>query len=99
MTTEQALPILAAFAAGIGLGALYLATLWLAVRYLFRLKYGPLLLVGSAWLRIGLLLAVWYWVSGGHWERLLACLAGFVVIRVAATRWASAGGAGRPAGS
>jgi F1F0 ATPase subunit 2 len=89
--TDQALSIIAAFAAGMGLGALFLAGLWITVRRLPAQKHGGLWLLGSAWLRIGLLLAAWYWIADGSWERLLACLAGFVAVRLAATRWASAG--------
>ena len=59
---------------------------------------GGIWLLGSAWLRIGLLLAAFYWISDGRWERLLACLLGFVAIRFATTRWAARGGAKRPAG-
>ena len=99
MITGESLHLIAALAAGIGLGAVYLGALWITVCRLPRLKHGGVWLLGSAWLRIGLLLAAWYWVSDGRWERLLACLLGFVAIRFAATRWAASGGAKRPAGS
>lgn len=96
--TELPIQIATAFVAGIGLGALYLAALWVTVRHLARVKHGGIWLLGSAWLRIGLLLAAWYWIADGHWARLLACLGGFVAVRIAATRWA-ASGTKRPARS
>jgi F1F0 ATPase subunit 2 len=97
--TGDTLHLIAAFAAGIGLGAVYLGALWITVRRLARLKHGGFWLLGSTWLRIGLLLAAWYWISDGRWERLLACLLGFFAIRFATTRWAASVGAKRPAGS
>jgi F1F0 ATPase subunit 2 len=90
MTDSPAL-LLAAFAAGILLGALYLGSLWLVLQRLPRSRAPGFLLLGSAACRIGLLLAGWYWISGGKWDALLACLAGFLVIRIAATRRVRAG--------
>ena len=79
----------AAFMAGIGLGAAYLWALWVLVRRLPLTRYGGLWLVGSAFLRIGLLLAAFYLVANGNPLNLLACLLGFVATRFAATRWVS----------
>jgi F1F0 ATPase subunit 2 len=83
--------LIASFAAGLILGALYLGTLWAILRRLSRTRYPAVWLLGSAAFRVGLLLLAWYWVSGGRWEGLLACLAGFLVIRFAATRIVRAG--------
>lgn len=82
--------LLAAFAAGIILGAAYLHSLWIVLRRLPHARAPGLWLLGSAAGRIGLLLAAWYWVSAGRWDGLLACLAGFLVIRVVATRFVRA---------
>jgi F1F0 ATPase subunit 2 len=44
------------------------------------------LFLGSLLLRTSIALAGFYFVSGGHWERLLACLLGFVIARLIVTR-------------
>lgn len=87
--------LIAAFAAGLALGAVYLGSLWLVLRRLRHARHPGLWVVCSAACRIGLLLAAWYGISGGRWDELLACLAGFLVARLAATRLARTG-IGRP---
>lgn len=77
-----------AFMAGIVLGVAYMAALWIAVRGLAGAAWpGRQLLVGAA-VRLGLLLGGFFLVMDGQWERLLACLAGFLLVRIAVTRWA-----------
>jgi F1F0 ATPase subunit 2 len=44
------------------------------------------LFLGSLLLRTSIALAGFYFVSGGHWDRLLACLLGFVIARLIVTR-------------
>lgn len=83
--------ILLAFLAGAGLGAVYVLALWGAVSDLVRARRPALWLVGGALLRLGVVLGAFYLVMDGSWQRLVACLAGFLVVRVAATRWAGAG--------
>ena len=83
--------LIAAFAAGLLLGAFYLGSLWFVLRRLPRARNPALWILASAACRIGLLLAAWYWVSGGRWDGLLACLFGFLVLRIAATRLVRAG--------
>ena len=90
--------LMATFAAGLVLGALYLGALWLVLRHLPQARNPSLWILGSAAGRIGLLLAGWYWVSGGRWDGLLACLAGFLLVRIVATRLARTG-IRRPAAS
>lgn len=85
----------AAFLAGMALGAAYVAALWLAVRRLLGTRRPGLWLLAGSALRLGLLMGGFYLVMDGRWERLVACLAGFLVVRVAATRWAGAAEGGR----
>jgi len=87
---DDPVSLMTSFAAGLVLGALYLGALWLVLRHLPRARNPSLWLLGSAAGRIGLLLAGWYWVSGGRWDGMLACLAGFLLVRLAATRLARA---------
>lgn len=85
-------PLIFAFFAGAVLGAVYLAGLWIVVRLLPRTNNAGFWLLSSAALRIGLLVAAFYWVAGGRWEELLVCLMGFTIIRYAATWWAARDG-------
>lgn len=83
---EDPIYLVTTFAAGLVLGAVYLTALWLVVQRLSRSQHPGLWLLGSAVVRIGLLLAAWYGVSGGQWQGVLACLLGFILVRFAATR-------------
>lgn len=88
---DDPLHLIAALAAGLVLGTIYLGILWLVLRRLHRARHPGLWILGSAACRIGLLLAAWYWVSGGRWQGLIACLLGFLVLRFGATRLARSG--------
>lgn len=81
--------IFVAFVIGLALGACYLAVLWGSVRNLMRSRHPLPWLLGGATLRIAALLALFYLVMDGRWERLVACLAGFVALRFAVSRWKS----------
>jgi F1F0 ATPase subunit 2 len=76
-----AIELLAFAAIGAVLGALYFGGLWLTIRQLPRLSHPMLWLLISTLTRLGLVLAAFYLVSQGQWQRLLACLAGFVAMR------------------
>lgn len=76
----------ATFAAGMGLGFIYLLGLWYTVRRQSTLKNPGLWLFVSVVGRLALLLAGFYLVMAGSWQRLLACFAGFMVVRVVMTR-------------
>lgn len=67
--------------AGIVFGAIYFASLWLTVSQLVTAKRPALLLLGSVIFRFGLLALGLFWIMDDHWERLLACIIGFVVAR------------------
>jgi len=78
-----------AFGGGAVLGAVYLSGLWIVVRRLPRTNNAGFWLLSGAAVRIGLLVAAFYWIAGGRWEGLLVCLMGFIVVRYAATWWAA----------
>lgn len=67
---------------GAALGAAYLAALWINVRQVTRARHpGVVLAIGTA-ARITFLLGAFYLVTGGHWQRLVACLLGFLLARL-----------------
>lgn len=73
-------------AAGGGLGAVFFGGLWWTVRKAAASKRAPLWFVLSLALRTGIVLAGFYAVAGGRWERLLLCLSGFVASRFVVIR-------------
>ncbi|OIQ76271.1 N-ATPase, AtpR subunit [mine drainage metagenome] len=70
-----------AWAAGAVLGALFFGGLWLTVHRLLLTGRPALWVLGSFLLRSGVALIGFYLVAGGGWQRLLACLLGFVMAR------------------
>jgi F1F0 ATPase subunit 2 len=73
--------MLMAFLAGMGAGVFYFGGLWWTVRRLPSVRQPALLTLGSFFVRTGLSLAAFYFASGGHWERILASLLGFMIMR------------------
>jgi F1F0 ATPase subunit 2 len=88
MDMNDPLSLASAFITGTLLGAMFYGGLWWTVRRGISSKRVELWFLGSVLLRMGLALAGFHLVSDGHWERLLACLLGFVMSRLAATRLA-----------
>lgn len=78
---------LAAGLAGVVIGVAFFTGLWWSVRRGLASPRPGLWLLGSLLLRLALALAGFYWVGGGEWQRLLACLAGFLLGRWAVVRW------------
>jgi len=74
--------LLLAWVAGWVLGAIFFGGLWWTVRQGVSSKQPALWFFGSLLLRMSIALAGFYFVSGGHWERLLPCLLGFVMARL-----------------
>lgn len=75
-----------ALVAGLAAGVLFFGGLWLTVSRSLKSKAAPILFLGSFFVRSALVLAAFYWVGHGHFYRLLAALAGFVAVRLWATR-------------
>jgi F1F0 ATPase subunit 2 len=66
---------------GAGLGVVHFAGLWLTLRHLPDATSRPLLLVASACARIGLLVVLLVFLTGGRWHHLLPCLLGLLLAR------------------
>ena len=71
---------------GVLLGAVFFGGLWWTIRKGISSKQPALWFFGSLLVRMCIVLAGFYFVSGGHWERLVLCLIGFVIARLAVTR-------------
>ena len=72
--------------AGVLLGAIFFGGLWWTVRKGVSSQRPALWFLGSMLVRTGIVVAGFYVVSGGHWQRLVAGLLGFVVARLLVTR-------------
>lgn len=93
---NEPLSLASALVAGVLLGAIFFGGLWWTVRRGVSSKRVALWFLGSLLLRMGVALAGFYLVSVGHWERLLLCLLGFVVARLAVTRLTRPPGENQP---
>lgn len=78
---SEALTLLLAWAAGVALGGVFFGGLWWTVRKGVTARQPALWFLASLLLRMAVVLAGFYLVSGGEWRRLLACLFGFVIAR------------------
>jgi len=71
---------------GVALGAFFFGGLWWTVHKGSVCQRPALLFLSSFLLRTSIALAGLYFVAGGHWGRLLACLLGFAIARVVVTK-------------
>ncbi len=69
---------LASIAGGL-LGVVFFGGLWWTVRRGTASEHPGLWFTTSLFVRMGITMGGFYWVSGAHWDRLLACLVGFVM--------------------
>jgi F1F0 ATPase subunit 2 len=67
--------------AGAVLGAIFFGGLWWTIRNGVTSVRPALWFLGSLLLRMSVTLLGFYFVAGGRWQRLVACLMGFIVAR------------------
>ena len=77
----KTLTLVLAWVAGGRLGAMVFGGLWWTVRKGLSSKHPALWFFCSLLLRMSIVLAGFYFVGLGHWQRLLVCLLGFVLAR------------------
>ncbi len=77
----ELLQITAALLAGMALGAIYFAGLWWTVKKGLAAQYPAVWFGASFLVRNAFVLAGFYWLAGAEWQRLLVCLAGFIIAR------------------
>jgi F1F0 ATPase subunit 2 len=88
MNEVLTLALALALVAGLSLGAIFFGGLWWTVRKGVSSKRPALLFLASLLLRTAVVVAGFYVVADGHWQRLLACLLGFAIARFLVTRLA-----------
>jgi F1F0 ATPase subunit 2 len=93
---SEGLRLLLALTAGGALGVIFFGGLWWTVRKGMMSRRPGLWFLGSTMVRTGVVLAGFY-VFGGHdWKRLLLCLGGFALARIAVTWFTGRQVAGEP---
>lgn len=70
-----------ALAVGMAVGLLNFAGMWSTIHYLPIIKYPSALIMLSYIIRMAIVLATFYFIMDGRWERLLVCLVGFFIVR------------------
>ncbi len=66
---------------GILLGLFFFGGLWWTTKKGLLSKTPALWFLTSLFVRIGIVIIVFYYLSRGHWERALICLIGFIIAR------------------
>jgi F1F0 ATPase subunit 2 len=84
---NENLYMIAALFAGILIGAIFFGGLWLTVKKSLASKNPALWIIGSFFVRTGITLSGFYFISGGNWKRLLVCLLGFIIVRMLSKRF------------
>jgi F1F0 ATPase subunit 2 len=72
--------------AGVLLGGFFFGGLWWTIQMRSPSEWSGLLFAGSLLLRMAVVLTGFYLLSHGDWRKLVACLAGFLLARIAVTR-------------
>ncbi|WP_145200161.1 ATP synthase subunit I [Planctomycetes bacterium Poly30] len=72
---------------GWALGVFFFGGLWWTVRKLVASPAPARWMIASTLLRTGTTLLGFYLVSGGSWQRMLACLLGFLAGRLSVFWW------------
>jgi F1F0 ATPase subunit 2 len=72
---------------GILIGAIFFGGLWLTLKKGLTSKNPALWIIGSFFMRTGITLSGFYFISGGDWKRLLVCLLGFIIARMLSKRF------------
>ena len=86
MTMNDGWNLILPWAAGVLLGVMFFGGLWLTVRKGLSSQHPALWFLGSQLLRTSVTLSGFYLVAGGRWERLMACLVGFISARFIVAR-------------
>jgi F1F0 ATPase subunit 2 len=84
--------VIAALAAGMVLGTLFFGGLWWTVHRGLNAALPALWFGLSAFLRMAITMAGFYYVARLGWLSLIACLCGFLIARASVTRLTRAAG-------
>jgi F1F0 ATPase subunit 2 len=83
---SEALILAGSLLAGVLLGAFFFGGLWWTIRSSPPSQWSGLLFSASLLLRMAVAITGFYLVSHGEWRKLVTCLVGFLLARIAVTR-------------
>ena len=83
---NETLSLVLSLVTGALLGSIFFGGLWWTVRKALSSNEPAPWLLLSTLLRMCIVLVGFYFISRGHWERLVVCLVGFVIARAVITR-------------
>ena len=83
---NEIVSLLLTLLAGMAFGVLFFGGLWLTVRKGLTSKSPTLVFMGSLVVRVAIVVVGFYYVGADGWQRLLLCLAGFLIARTVITR-------------
>ena len=78
--------LILSFSAGMALGAFYFLSLWRTLQKISDAPSPGFVMLRSYLIRTSVVLTGFYLVMDGHWQRGIATLIGFVVMRMLLTR-------------
>lgn len=81
------LDLLFSLSVGLLLGVCFFTGLWLTVRQFGMRRYVALLFLVSMLFRTGMVILGFYLMMGDSWQRLVAGLFGFIIVRIIAMRF------------
>ena len=67
---------------GFILGIIFFGGLWWTVRFGLESKYPAICFIASFFIRTSSVLAGFYFLLDGHWERIVTSLMGFLIARI-----------------
>ena len=83
----SSIPLVISSMAGITLGVLFYGGLWITIRRLPITRHPIAVTLGSFLFRMAIVLTGLLLVTRGRWQNAIACLAGFVIGRIAVSRF------------
>jgi len=86
MMMNEILALVLSWIAGGALGAFFFGCLWWTVKKSLASRQPAVWVFSSLLLRMGVTMTGFYFVAGTDWQRLLACLVGFIMARQIVTR-------------
>lgn len=72
---------------GFCLGILFFGGLWMTVLAMPKSRHPVVIAVASFWVRTAVVIAGLLLAMDGRWQRALACLVGFILVRILLSRW------------
>jgi len=86
MKMNEMINLLPSLFSGAILGTIFFGGLWLTIQKALHARKAALLFVSSFIIRMLVTLAGFYFVLQNSWQKMLVCLAGFLIARTVITR-------------